>query len=110
MTEAKKDDTLKMLAGMHNDLIVAMQAALIEWRHGGGAEAALRWIENTLDGPGLLPNENEPYGKEAQAYFDANRYEPYPACFCGRPSNQLWMGRGFCGEAHYQEKKALSLN
>jgi hypothetical protein len=31
------------------------------------------------------PDEDEPYGKEAQAYFDANRSDPFPTCTnCGR--------------------------
>lgn len=51
---------------MHRN-ILAMQAAYIEWRHGGGAEAAMQWIGNTLDGPGLIPEDTE---KDAQAYFD----------------------------------------
>jgi hypothetical protein len=56
---------------LHNN-IVAMQSAYIEWKHGKGAEAAMQWIENTLDGPDLLPSEDEPFAKDAQAYFDAN--------------------------------------
>ncbi len=103
---ARLEKSLKQTANMHHDLIVVMQAAWIEWKHGKGAEDALGWIENTLDGPGLIPDETEPWAKEAQAYFDKNRAEPFPACFCGRPSNQLWMGKGFCGEPHYKEHRA----
>ena len=47
----KEREHLKMITDMHHDLLVVMQAALIEWKHGEGAEAALRWIVNTLDGP-----------------------------------------------------------
>lgn len=96
----------KFLAGMHQDLLVVMQAAWIEWRHGKGPEAALGWIQNTLVGPGLIPDETAPYGKEAQAFFDANQADPMPQCFCGRPSNIGWMAQGFCSEAHYREGKA----
>lgn len=103
-------ETVKMLGDMHHDLIVAMQAAYIEWRHGAGAEAAMVWIANTLDGPGLIPSETEPYGKEAQAYCDANKSNPMPKCFCGRPSNTVWMGQGFCSDKHYVEAKAKILN
>lgn len=104
----KEREALKLLSGLHNDLIVAMQAAHIEWQHGKGAEAAMRWIANTLDGPGLIPSEIEPYGKEAQAYFDANRADPFPKCFCGRTSNIVWQKQGFCSEAHYYEARAKS--
>lgn len=95
----------KMIGKMHHDQVVVMQAALIEWKHGKGAEAALQWIVNTLSGPGLLPSPDEPWGREAQAYYDANRSDPFPTCHCGRPSNQLWMGRGFCCEAHYKQAR-----
>ncbi|WP_217468977.1 hypothetical protein, partial [Paraburkholderia phenoliruptrix] len=64
---------------MHNNT-VAMQAAWIEWQHGEGAEGAMEWIENTLEGPGLIPEDEEPHATEAQAYFDANKsdrmYDP----------------------------------
>ncbi len=89
-----------------HDMITAEQAAWIEWRHGAGADAAMRWIHNGLAGPGHIPDENAPYGKEPQAWFDANQAEPFPQCFCGRPSNTLWMGQGFCSQAHYAEAKA----
>lgn len=94
---------LNELAGIFHDQIVAQQAAYIEWQHGAGAEAAMGWIENGLCGPGHIPDEDAPYGKEAQAWFDANKHEPFPACPCGRPSNILWMGKGFCCNAHYGE-------
>ncbi len=48
--------------------VLAMQAAYIEWIHGGGAEKAMAWIANTLDGPGLIPTDAE--GTDAQAFFD----------------------------------------
>lgn len=101
------NDTVKLISEALHDHIVVMQAALIEWKHGGGAEAALGWIENTLCGPGLLPDAASPYGTEAQAYFDANRSNPFPLCPCGRPSNILWMGKGFCCDAHFREAHAL---
>lgn len=58
-------------SALHNNG-VAMQAAWIEWQHGAGAEEAMDWIHNTLCGPGLIPDEEEPHGTNAQAYFDAN--------------------------------------
>ncbi len=87
-------------------MTVAQQAAWIEWQHGKGAEEAMGWIQNGLFGPGLIPDEDEPYGKEAQAYFDANRSDPFPTCYCGRPSNHLWMGQGFCCQEHYNTRRA----
>jgi len=106
----KEREHLKLITDMHHDLIVTMQAALIEWKHGKGAESALQWIVNTLAGPGLLPSPDEPYGKEAQAYMSANRSDPMPTCFCGRPSHIGWMGQGFCCDEHYHEAHAKSLN
>lgn len=95
----------KIISDIMHDHTTAMQSAIIEWQHGKGADAALMWIANTLFGPGLLPDENSPYGKEAQAWFDANKSRPFPKCFCGRPSHILWMGRGFCSEEHYEQRE-----
>lgn len=89
-----------------HDMTVAQQAAWIEWQHGKGAEEAMTWIHNGLAGPGFIPDEDEPYGKEAQAWYDANRADPLPTCFCGRPSNSLWMGQGFCCHEHYEQRRA----
>lgn len=85
-----------------HDLITTMQAAWIEWRYGDGAEAAMQWIENTLDGPGQIPDDpDEPYVTEAQAYFDLNRAHPSPPCaVCGRPTNISQGGKSFCSESH----------
>ncbi|MEN7429199.1 hypothetical protein VA599_00490 [Chromobacterium sp. TRC.1.1.SA] len=55
-----------------HDNITAMQAAWLEWKHGAGADSAMEWIENTLDGPGLIPEEDEPNSQNAQAWHDAN--------------------------------------
>ncbi|KVN17969.1 MULTISPECIES: ead/Ea22-like family protein [unclassified Burkholderia] len=63
----------QMAATMSHKHIVVMQAAWIEWQYGEGAEGAMEWIENTLEGPGLIPNPDEPHYREAQAYFDINR-------------------------------------
>lgn len=92
---------LKELGEVIHDLTVGMQAAWIEWQHGEGAEEAMTWIENALAGPGHIPDEDAPHGKDAQAYFDANKSHAFPVCKCGRPSNILWMGQGFCSNEHY---------
>jgi hypothetical protein len=61
---------------------IVMQAALIEQSIGKGDDAALKWIANTLDGPGLLPSmsdaahlPNTPKDGPAQAWFDAKLAE-----------------------------------
>lgn len=61
---------------------MAMQAALIEQSIGTGDDAALAWIANTLEGPGLLPSMSEaarlpktPADGPAQAWFDAKTAE-----------------------------------
>jgi len=109
-TTAYELGRVKRLAGdlgkIIHDMTVAEQAAWIEWQHGRGAEAAMSWIHNGLEGPGHIPDEDVPYGKEPQAWFDANRADPFPTCFCGRPSNRLWMGKGFCSNEHYQQHHA----
>lgn len=104
-----REALIERAKSMH-DLLLVMQVALIEWKHGKGAEAGFQWLVNTLRGPGLLPSPDEPYGKEAQAYFDANKSDPFPTCFCGRPSNQLWMSQGFCSQEHYVVALAKTLN
>lgn len=103
---ARLKNLVKDFSKIIHDMVVAEQAAWIEWRHGRGAEAGMIWIQNGLVGPGHIPDEDEPYGKEAQAWFDANRSNPFPTCFCGRPSNSLWMGKGFCSNAHYAQYRA----
>lgn len=108
MKKDKLEGVALDLSKINHDLLVAMQAAWIEWRHGKGADAAMQWIENTLSGPGLIPPDNAPWSTEAQAWFDANKHDPFPRCYCGRPSNQLWMGRGFCSVAHYEAVRAAN--
>lgn len=93
------------IAKIMNDLLVGNQAAWIEWQHGKGAEAAMEWVENSLAGCGT-PDEDAPWSKEAQAWYSANKADPFPTCFCGRPSNHLWMGQGFCSDVHYDQARA----
>lgn len=118
MKRAKKQpktvpiERYKMIADCLHNQIVAMQAAWIEWQHGKGAEEGMRWIHNTLCGPGLIPKPGEPYSTEAQAWASANISEDQrlPFCQCGRPSHIGWMGRGFCSEEHYAEGRKQALN
>jgi len=108
---SKTEEFAKMMSEMHHDLLVVMQAAFIEWQHGNGADAAMTWIANTLDGPGLIPDKNAPYGKEAQAWFDANQAHPMPPCsVCGRPSNQLGGGVSACSVEHFRQAKGETPN
>jgi hypothetical protein len=86
-----------------NNMIAANQAAWIQWQRGQGSEAAMVWVHNGLDGPGLIPDESEPWSDDPQAYYDANKADPFPVCHCGRPSNQLWMGYGACCHEHMKE-------
>ncbi|WP_198386207.1 hypothetical protein [Burkholderia ubonensis] len=109
VTDDKQDKAkglIKTLSDIIHDQTVAMQSAIIEWRHGNGAEAGLSWIVNTLEGPGHFPDFDAPHGKHAQFWFNANRANPLPACFCGNPSSSLWMGQGFCCDEHYSAAKA----
>lgn len=96
----------KSLGEVIHNMTVAQQSAWIEWKHGAGADAAMVWIHNGLAGPGFIPDENAPYGKEAQAWYDANNANPLPPCHCGRPSNIAWKGGSACSEAHYRDAKA----
>ncbi len=100
---ARLEESAKLISATLHDKLVGEQAAYIEWQHGKGAEAGMQWIAGGLWGPGLIPDEDEPWGKEAQAYFDANKSDPFPECFCGRPSNQLWMGKGACCSDHMEQ-------
>jgi hypothetical protein len=99
---------IKELSEAIHDQVVAQQSAWIEWQHGDGAESAMTWIHNGLLTRGFIPDENQPYGKEAQAWFDANQSHPSPQCSCGRPSNIEWMGQGFCCNEHYQQALTTS--
>ncbi|KQQ40416.1 hypothetical protein ASF61_06580 [Duganella sp. Leaf126] len=92
-------------AKIMHDVLVGNQAAWIEWRRGAGAEAAMTWVQNSLMGVGV-PDEAAPWASEPQAWYSANKADPFPTCFCGRPSNTLWMGRGFCSDAHYEQGRA----
>lgn len=103
---ARLKRAVKMLNDALHNHIVANQSAWIEWRHGAGAEAAMRWVHNGLAGPDLIPDEDAPYGKEAQAWYDANNADPLPPCHCGRPSNTAGAAGSACSEAHYREAAA----
>ena len=55
---------------------IAMQAAVIEFYVGEGSVPAIAWIENTLCGPGLLPDHEAAQAMGgAQAWFDAKMAE-----------------------------------
>ena len=59
-----------------NNLIVANQAAWLEWQHGKGAENAMVWIHNGLVGPGHIPDDSDDDCEtDAQKFYDANVLE-----------------------------------
>ncbi|WP_186083633.1 hypothetical protein [Burkholderia gladioli] len=96
----------KMIAETLEETIVAVQAAVIEWDHGGGADAARTWLNNMLIGPGIYPSADAPHGKDAQRWYDANQPNPFPPCACGLPSHLLARGKGFCSDEHEQRDAA----
>lgn len=59
---------------IHN-MVVANQAAWIEWQHGKGAEHAMEWVHNGLFGPGHIPSSEDKHGKDSQGFYDANRID-----------------------------------
>lgn len=78
----KSERRALMFADIVDRHCIVMQAALIEQSIGKGDDAALEWIANTLDGPGLLPSmsdaahlPNTPKDGPAQAWFDAKLAE-----------------------------------
>ncbi len=72
--DARKEN-LEMCSKIINDNTVAMQSAIIESEHGGGTEAGMRWIWQALCGPGLLPDDEDDCGTDAQAWYDNNCYD-----------------------------------
>lgn len=69
-------ERLRKLAKLNNhiihDSVVEKQAAWIEWQNGGGAEEAMRWIHNSLWGPGFVPDEKEIEGQSPQEFYEKN--------------------------------------
>jgi hypothetical protein len=97
------EKTLNDFGKVIHDMVVGQQAAWIEWKHGKGAEEGMVWIHNALFGPGFIPYKDDPYVKDAQAYYDTHRANPFPKCSCGRPSHIAWMGMGFCCKEHLDD-------
>jgi len=100
-------ELIKTLDSMFHDNIVAMQASWIEWQHGEGADAGMQWIENTLEGPGHIPDSDQQFWDMPQAWHDKYRSNPFPTCWCGMPSNILSKGKGFCCEQHRSQKESI---
>lgn len=94
--------TIDYTAKMLNNAIVTMQAAWIEFQQGG---KGMGWIDGFLDGPDLIPGDEEPYSDNPQFWYDANRSDPFPKCWCGNPSHILWMGYGYCSKEHSEQHK-----
>lgn len=73
---AERDSAEKccsMLSRINNGIILAMQAAWIAHKYGKEpANSVMEWIENSLEGPGLLPDpDDDGFTTDAQAWFDA---------------------------------------
>nr|WP_232967113.1 hypothetical protein [Pseudomonas monteilii] len=58
---------IKELDLLFGRYLLGMRSAVIEWKKGEGADAAMQWVWNGLAGPGELPPADE---TQAQAYFD----------------------------------------
>lgn len=58
---------IKEIDLLFGQMLLTMQAAVIEIEHGEGPNAAMQWIVNKLMGPGEFAPDSE---KDAQAYFD----------------------------------------
>lgn len=107
MTEKQAEDLARKYAERFEEMIVVMQAAWIEWKHGSGPEAAMIWIHNTLAGPGLIPDPSEPFGRDSQNWFAHHRPNAFPPCVkCGAPGRVMVGKEGYCPE-HEPEPRAL---
>ncbi|MGQ6389574.1 ead/Ea22-like family protein, partial [Serratia sp. IR-2025] len=58
---------IKEIDLLFGQMLLTMQAAVIEIEHGEGPSAAMQWIVNKLMGPGEFAPDSE---KDAQAYFN----------------------------------------
>ncbi|HEM7577689.1 TPA: hypothetical protein U2J86_004725, partial [Serratia marcescens] len=58
---------IKEIDLLFGQMLLTMQAAVIEIEHGEGPKAAMAWIVNKLMGPGEFAPDSE---KDAQAYFN----------------------------------------
>ncbi|BEL74394.1 hypothetical protein [Serratia marcescens] len=58
---------IKEIDLLFGQILLTMQAAVIEIEHGEGPNAAMAWIVNKLAGPGEFAPDSE---KDAQAYFN----------------------------------------
>ncbi|MBH3002332.1 hypothetical protein I5M81_07995 [Serratia marcescens] len=58
---------IKEIDLLFGQMLLTMQAAVIEVEHGEGPNAAMAWIVNKLMGPGEFAPDSE---KDAQAYFN----------------------------------------
>lgn len=58
---------IKEIDLLFGQMLLTMQAAVIEIEHGEGPNAAMAWIVNKLAGPGEFAPDSE---KDAQTYFN----------------------------------------
>jgi len=96
-------DARKLLNQCVHDLIVSMQAALIESHH-NGAESGLEWIYNALEGPDCLPDMESEWAGDAEDYYNAHRADPHGPCeICGKPSGIAGFGHVACSVEHLEQ-------
>lgn len=67
----------QIMARIVHNLVVANQAAWLEWKKGRGAEAAMVWVHNGLVGPGHIPSDSDPHVDDPQAFYDANTVDTH---------------------------------
>ena len=64
----KDNSRINALEVFLQDFVVCQQTAWIEWKHGKGAEEAMKWIESSLVCPEQLPDKNmSKYYKDGRA-------------------------------------------
>jgi|GEM_PF-6979529 len=88
---------IKEIDLLFGQMLLTMQAAVIEIEHGEGPSAAMQWIVNKLMGPGEFAPDSE---KDAQAYFN-------------RESEKIDAEYSKCMAfftAHHEEKKGQAMH
>jgi hypothetical protein len=76
------DNALKDILQSYNNVLIAVQAAVIEAEN-NGAESGMGWVKNILWGPGLLPSD-EDIKMGAEAYY--------------KKHHSFWKGQSHVGQ------------
>ena len=100
--ERMQETITEMDQVIHNQVVV-MQSALIDAINKTPKDG-MQWIYNQLDGPGCLPDENDPWYHDANLYYSAHRSNPYGPCeICGNPSSVSGQGHVACSLDHHKQ-------